>query len=300
MLIGDYFRDGGRLRFGPWVTALLAAAAGYAYWAAWDGTQGHLGGGDTLPLWCGLWGAVCMVGAFAILPAHRCWMNRPARRSDDRLPRRPRFTRAAYLRAHVYLGMLSVVLVICHAGPTRAWGRLGPRLDSGLLVAFLLTNATGLLGIGFQHVLPRVLTRTIPEETHGRLGEIPIAQVKAACDRLQERADELVSTVAAARGPGTHKAYEKQIRPVLKQLRLWGLVSPTRWSRAERAVLTLSAAPGAEQTVSELAALVRDRKRLRDQELIYALMHAWLIAHVAFAVLSLVLLVPHIVWSLYY
>src|SRR5262249_52190154 len=102
------------------VTLLLSAAA-VAAWLVLDRrAPGGLTGGSTVGLWYGIIGTLLMVYA-GLLAAHR------------KFPRWWRLLgrRAAWLKGHIWLGLLSAVFLLCHAA--FRWG--GP-LTVGLWAVY--------------------------------------------------------------------------------------------------------------------------------------------------------------------
>lgn len=65
-----------------------------------------------------------------------------------------------WMKAHIWLGLLTVPLVVLHSG-----GRLGGTLTSLLVAAFAIVIASGLWGLALQNVIPRLLLAEVPVET---------------------------------------------------------------------------------------------------------------------------------------
>ena len=86
-----------------------------------------------------------------------------------------------WLRGHVWLGLLSVFFILFHSG--FGWGGL---LEQLLWVSFGLVTASGLFGLVLQHVLPRMLTRSVPLESF-------VEQIPYLCKRFQAESDLLIS-----------------------------------------------------------------------------------------------------------
>src|SRR5262249_7930433 len=137
----------------------------------------------------------------------------------------PRFTRAFSLAAHVWLGLLSTLLILDHSGPRTIYDRPGFRLAYVLLCVFLLTNGLGLLGIVLQAWLPWLIRRTILEGRLGRVAEIPVGQIKYVLDRWRDEANRLIGEIEAAGVPQIRTDYEKRIHRVLEEL---PVLSPLR------------------------------------------------------------------------
>jgi hypothetical protein len=67
----------------------------------------------------------------------------------------------SWLRAHVWLGLLAVPLVLMHARLLF----IGGLLNQALVVLFLLVIASGVWGLVLQQFLPRALLEQVPAET---------------------------------------------------------------------------------------------------------------------------------------
>ncbi len=101
--------------------------------------------------------------------------------------------RQSWLRAHIWLGLLSGVLILCHSG-----FRAGGVVEKALWVVLALTLVTGVFGLFLQQILPRLITERVPCET-------PYEQIPGLCNRLRQEADLIVERVqqrrAGSRGP---------------------------------------------------------------------------------------------------
>lgn len=88
-----------------------------------------------------------------------------------------------WLRGHLWLGTLSVPLILFHAG----FG-LGGVVEQLLWAFFAIVVLSGFFGLAMQHLLPRLLTSQVPRETFG-------AQVPYLRKRNRLLSDRLVSKV---------------------------------------------------------------------------------------------------------
>ena len=281
----------------PWVLITGAVAVPALALHAWLDRRapGGLTGGSTAGLWYGVTGSALMLFA-GLLSARRqvpswWWLG----------------SRQFWLRGHLWLGLLSVVLILCHSG--FHWG--GP-LERLLWVVFGLTIVTGVVGLALQHVLPRMLTQRVEREA-------PYEQIPHLCAAMRERADELIKTIwdidlevsqaylmHSQMGMGAkvqlQNFYEKHVRPFLAE--------GPRGSRllanglqAEGAFARLRALPGLAGVGDQLTTLetfCEERRQLAAQERLHHWLHAWLLLHVPLSVLLLVLGVAHVVTALYY
>jgi hypothetical protein len=65
-----------------------------------------------------------------------------------------------WMKAHIWLGLLTVPLVVLHSG-----GRLGGTLTTLFVLVFAAVIASGIWGLMLQNVLPRLLLEAAPAET---------------------------------------------------------------------------------------------------------------------------------------
>jgi hypothetical protein len=160
-----------------WITGTAAAALGalavYAAYVAWS-PSGARGGS-----WMGLlFGAAgtgiiifeCLLGLRKKYPASRLGRVR------------------TWARAHVWLGLLSFLLILMHSG-----FRWGHGLAGALMWLFAAVLASGIFGVVMQNWLPRRMTERAPHETI-------YEQIPAVVRGLRIEADERVEFVTADLG----------------------------------------------------------------------------------------------------
>jgi hypothetical protein len=92
---------------------------------------------------------------------------------------------SVWLRAHVWLGLLSFLLILCHSG----W-HWGHGIAGLLMWLFLIITLSGVWGVVLQHYLPRRMTELIPRET-------VYEQIPVLIRQLRQDADERVQYVTA-------------------------------------------------------------------------------------------------------
>jgi hypothetical protein len=278
-----------------WITAGLAVLLlGIYGWFNYT-TPGGLTGGSTIGLWYGILGMGLMVYA-ALLSALRrvpswWWIG----------------SRKTWLKGHIWLSLLSVVVLLCHSG--FHWG--GP-LEQVLWLVFGLTIATGVFGLVVQQIIPRLMTTRI-------LREAPYEQIPRLCQVLRRRADALADQIKAIEvqvsqtnflasqvGMGAkvqfQQFYEKQIRPFLSEgyPRSSLLANPMAAEEAFTRLRALPALRSAEEPLTELQLLCDERRQLPEQERLHLWLHVWLLVHIPLSVMVLVLGVAHAILALYY
>lgn len=160
---------------------------------------GGLTGGTKPGLWLGVVTLALMLycGLFAILRQVPGWWWIGSRK--------------AWLRAHIWLGLLSVVILLCHSG-----FRLGGGLGLALWIAVGVIIGSGLFGLALQQSLPGVMTRELA-------GEASYEQLSHYCGVLRRRADELadaledvpsITQTTALQQSDFKRTFDENIRPL--------------------------------------------------------------------------------------
>lgn len=263
--------------------ALTVGVVGLYLVLAWL-SPGPLTGGTLVGLAYGLAGAALMIFA-GLLSALRWvpswWFLGP---------------RKAWLKGHIWLGLLSGVLILCHSG-----FRFGGPLEQVLMVVVILVLATGVIGLLLQQVLPRLLMVRFPREA-------PFEQIPHLCELLRRDADRLIDEVIASKETEPRVAgeleqfYTKQVRPFLTAD--YKASSPLANAvEADALFEKLAAIPGLDtiaDSVEKLKGYAVERRQYGEQQRMHYLLHGWLLLHVPLSVLLLVLGLAHAFWSLYY
>lgn len=276
-------------------TVALAAAALGLYWWLDRRTPGGLSGGSIPGLCYGIVGSALMVYA-GLLSALRkvpawWWIG----------------SRKAWLKGHIWLGLLSGVVILCHSG--FHWGGL---LERALWVVFGLTLVTGIFGLFLQQFLPRQITTRVPSEG-------PYEQIPHLCKVMARRTERLMSSIWDINAQGSvantsgsqmgigakvqlQEFYEAHVIPFLSgPARRSALLA--RPLQAENAFARLKALPGlvhVKTQIEEIELLCTERRQLAEQERLHHFLHGWLLLHVPLSMALLVLGVAHAVVSLYY
>jgi hypothetical protein len=273
----------------------LAAVALALYWWLDRATPGGLTGGSIVGLAYGIVGSALMVYA-GLLSALRkvpawWWIG----------------SRKAWLKGHIWLGLLSGVVILCHSG--FHWGGL---LERTLWVVFGLTLVTGIFGLFLQQFLPRLITTRVPCEA-------PYEQIPHLCKVMARKAERLMASIWEINAQGTvattsgsqmgigakvqlQEFYESHVSPFLSgRVRRSALLA--RPLQAESAFAHFQALPGlihVKTQIEEIERLCTERRHLAEQERLHHFLHGWLLLHVPLSVALLVLGLAHAVVSMYY
>jgi hypothetical protein len=233
------------------------------------------------------------------------------------------------MKAHIWLGLLTVPLVVLHSG-----GRLGGTLTSVLVSIFIVVIISGVWGLLMQNLLPRLLLEATPAETVysqiDRVGrqyaEEARRLVVLACGGDDEAALDAAHAAAvdpqihgAPRRVGLqvprspHPAYERQqpiSSPAVEEALARDIAPFLRTGHCEHAALgprqrnewyfddlRLRVAPELRMLVSQLEELCERRRQLNLQRRLHFWLHNWLWLHLPLSVALLLLLAAHVVFA---
>lgn len=277
---------------------LAAATAVYVPYAA--GSPAGPSGGSTIGLGFGIIGSAFMVFAGLLAGRKKVAIWRLGRAQT-------------WMRAHLWLGLLSLPLILFHAG-----FRAGGMLTTVLLVLVILVVASGVFGAALQHYLPNVMTAELPYETIFEQIDHVHAQLLIEADELMKVASAPVNLVAA--GPSGDLAAtadsvlsaENTIAPLLNfysgEMQSF-LRNPgsrnQRLADADKAAqifagLRRSLPAEAHETTKNLEAICEEERQLRRQARLHHLLHGWLMLHIPLSFALLALGCIHAVMALRY
>lgn len=274
-----------------WITAglLLLLAASYA-WYARGGAPTH--GGTAWGIGYGL-----AASALVLLLVAFGWRKRAYRSKVGTLE--------GWLQAHVYLGVLVLLVVLLHTG-----FRFEDRVALAAFVAMGLVSLSGVVGAAFYTVYPRLLTEVqsnlSPAEVSERLNRLTASMARLASGRSRafEGVYREVVTTSLPRGLAGWKLLLGRL-PGGGGGRLepgaGGLPGKGggEWTRL------LARVPPEEQApLRQLLMLARQHRelhlRLAYQERYKNLLDAWLWIHVPLSLVLLVLIVAHVIAAFYF
>jgi hypothetical protein len=217
-----------------------------------------------------------------------------------------------WMRGHLWLGLLSLLLILYHAG----FHFRGP-LTLVMMLLFFIVIGSGILGALIQHYVPGFMTSRVPLETIYE--EIP--HVRA---QLCEEADQLAAAICGPLDPSLTEETEAQaetvlveiehddrarfrdvylqkVRPYLADPEGPGaeLAEPLRSGETFEALRRLLA-PQVHPVLDDLENICEEEQQLSRQIRIYRWLHAWLLVHVPLSIALLVLGAIHAVVALRY
>ncbi len=307
----------------PWVAGIVLASVAAAAWYAFEWVQsGRLPGGSSRP------GFVFgVIGGLIILFELLLWPRKRVR--SWRLG-----SAQTWLRAHVWLGLLCLPLVLMHARLLV----IGGLLNVALMALFLVVIASGIWGLVLQQFIPKTLLDEVPAETiREQIGHVAAREcadverlVRAVCEPAShaehapgedEQEDDfaVVTGFRAMTGiqgrvletlpvytviPGTReiaRRFRADVRPYLLAGRSGG--SPLAVRReAEMFFAALRDACPAEagEVLGRLEQACEHRRQYDLQARLHDRLHAWLLVHVPLSIALGVLLAVHVPVALWY
>lgn len=289
MLVGGSYFSRHRLAFLLIAVALFCLPAGSWYvfarfgWLPWPSGSGPVG------FWLG-------VTAFAIILFEMLlWFRKKLR------GRRLGATRK-WMTWHIWLGLLSVPLAICHSGFA-----LGGTLSSAAMVLFLVAIASGVWGLVMQQIIPRRLLEEIPAESiaieTGNLMTLHLSEVRGLLKSLQALGagpdGNGVVAVAANSLYQLDDFVNQLIVPYLLKGRRACPQLATRMRR-EQSFTELRRLCEIEHQafINRLAQMCDDRRQLDAQMRLHNWLHGWLFVHVPLSWALLILVTAHAVVAL--
>ena len=223
-----------------------------------------------------------------------------------------------WMRGHLWLGLLSLPLVLFHSGFN--WGTGG--LTTLLMVLTALVIASGVVGAALQHVLPRLMTREVPMETiYEQIGSIreqlkkEAQDIVAAAEKEFAKVQVAAAAVPAAAAPGATVASLPTVPSleVFKEFAVGELMpflenpkgSTTGWQQRGTAVRAFGHVrtllpPPLHPFLEDLENICEEERQLMQQERLHAWLHGWLLVHVPLSYGLLLLVAVHAVMALRY
>jgi hypothetical protein len=200
----------------------------------------------------------------------------------------------AWMRGHLWLGLLSLPIILFHAG-----FRFGGPLTSVLLWLLIIVVASGLFGAALQHYLPHMMTAQVP-------GETIFEQIQHVRDQLLASADETIvaaETAATAEEPAAPLVdfYRREMQPFLASHgKKHQLLSNPERSRSTFEGLRMLLPLGQQDAARKLEQICEEERQLRRQSLLHHWLHGWLMLHIPLSFALLLLGVIHAITALRY
>jgi hypothetical protein len=225
-----------------------------------------------------------------------------------------RFGRAqTWMRGHLWLGLLSLPLILFHSG-----FRYGHGLTAWLMTLLIVVVLSGLFGAALQHYMPRVMTREVTMETiYEEIGHVRAQLLEEAEELMKqtngqnkktaaEGAEEDSATIAAAVAVMDESAplrnfYEQELKPYLEKPGARGsaLCDATQSHSAFTQLRTLVPA-SLQLTIDDLEGICEEERQLTLQSQLHVWLHGWLLLHIPLSLALILLGAIHAVMALRY
>jgi hypothetical protein len=236
-----------------------------------------------------------------------------------------------WMRGHLWLGALSLPLVLLHSGFLFGYG-----LTSIMMWLFVVVYASGLFGAWLQHTMPRRLMREVPMETiydqidrvRAQLLDEADTVVADACGKLELEVAAPAAPIFPSRGApaapatagqgGSHLLasvlrvgsggaddgaplrhfYLREMRQFVERpSRAHPLADATIAGTTFAKVRQL--VPAAfHAALADLESICEEERQLLRQQRLHGVLHAWLIVHVPLAYAVMVLAIVHVVMAI--
>jgi hypothetical protein len=228
-----------------------------------------------------------------------------------------------WMRGHIWLGLLTLPMILFHAGFTFR----GP-LMSLLMVLLFLVFLSGIAGAAIQHFIPGLMTSTVPLETIYE--EIPHVreQLRGEADSLVRaffaHPDAIPEPVSFALAYGTDKGparpeskemiemeveerefaadlYRRMIRPFLENPddRV-SILANAEHARTFFETMRRKLPAATHAVIASLENICEEERHLARQKRLYVWLHGWLLVHVPLSLVLIVLAGVHAVVALRY
>jgi len=217
-----------------------------------------------------------------------------------------------WMRGHLWLGALSLPLILLHAGFL-----FGHGLTSALMWLLVVVYASGLYGAWLQHTMPRRILRDVPMETiYDQIGHVR--------EQLLDEADTVVAHASgrlelavppAPSGAATLATVMRVDADVTAPLRQFYLQEMRPFVQAPSRSHPLANETGAagrfeklrplvpaalHAAVADLESICEEERQLMRQERMHRVLHAWLLVHVPASFALMALAIAHIIGALRY
>ena len=220
----------------------------------------------------------------------------------------------AWMRGHLWLGLLSLPLIFFHAG-----FRFGGPLTAALMVLLIVVVLSGLFGAALQHSLPAVMTEQVALETIFEQIDRVRGQLLEEADQTAARAAALVvplvTAIPARIAAATEEApviteadvaplrsfYEREVRPFAEKPDARGhALADSAKARAMFEGLRTLLPPPVHESVKDLEDICEEERELRRQVRLHHWLHDWLLFHIPLSFALLLLGAVHAVMALRY
>jgi len=217
-----------------------------------------------------------------------------------------------WMRGHLWLGLLSLPLILFHSG-----FRYGHGLTAVLMTLLIIVVASGVFGAALQHYMPHVMTREITMETiYEEIGHVraqlleeaeelvklaTAAHPKAAATGAAESTEIVIVAVAEDQNAPLRNFYARELKPFLEHPGGRGHALANEAQSRSAFVQLRTLVPAAlHPTLDDLENICDEERQLTLQSQLHVWLHGWLLLHVPLSLALILLGAVHAVMALRY
>jgi hypothetical protein len=225
-----------------------------------------------------------------------------------------RFGRAqTWMRGHLWLGLLSLPLILFHSG-----FRYGHGLTAWLMTLLIVVVLSGLFGAALQHYMPRVMTREVTMETiYEEIGHVRAQLLEESEELMKQVNSQNKKTPAEGAEPDSaapaaavavmdeaaplRNFYEQELKPFLEKPGARGsALSDATQSHSAFAQLRTLVPASLHITIEDLEGICEEERQLTLQSQLHMWLHGWLLLHIPLSLALILLGAVHAVMALRY
>jgi hypothetical protein len=223
-----------------------------------------------------------------------------------------RFGRAqTWMRGHLWLGLLSLPLILFHSG-----FRYGHGLTAWLMTFLVIVVASGLFGAALQHYMPRVMTREVTMETiYEEIGHVRGQLLEEAEELMKQttggetkaaasehESDSAVGAVAVIDEAATlRNFFERELKPFLENPGAHGsALGDAAQAHNAFAQLRTLVPVSLHTTIEDLEGICEEERQLTLQSHLHLWLHGWLLLHIPLSLVLILLGAIHAVMAVRY
>jgi len=217
-----------------------------------------------------------------------------------------------WMRGHLWLGLLSLPLIVLHSG-----FRYGHGLTAVLMTLLIIVVASGIFGAALQHYMPRVMSREVPMETiYEEIGHVRAQLLEEAEEIIKQATAEKAKSAAAGAIDSTGAVatavvedhagplrifFEQELKPFLANPGARGYaLSDQGQSRNAFIQLRTLVPPALHTTIEDLESICEEERQLTLQSKLHVWLHGWLLLHIPLSLALILLGAVHAVMALRY
>jgi hypothetical protein len=224
---------------------------------------------------------------------------------------------STWMRAHLWLGLISYPIILFHSGFSFGKGTL----TWWMMLIFTIVIVSGVLGAVLQHYMPKMMTRDVPYETiYAEIPRIRGQLVDEADMKVAEVTGVTMSQSAMAAAAGSSggvvvtlvqleddvreevtRFYDAEMRPYIEREGAGKLpIADRATSVAMFANLKTLVPTAIHPVIADLEDICEEKRQLDSQVRMHRLLHGWLLIHIPLSLALILMGAFHAVIALRY